>query len=337
MLPRWGATLALCLVVGAFALLILAGCKTSAADAVPKAIAVTDREAARLDEVQDQKTAEAANYVFATGVALREAPEELRPVEVATQMNDRAQGLLGAPDAAQIVEIQNRVGALLSENVELRAQGIRSQVIADKKISELSQREKQAKADLEAAQLKERETATKAAKEVKEANDERDQIKDKYEGGLLGFLGIKSVWAGLHRLVTVGFWVIVIGGVLLLVGFILLRNAARFGGGPIATAVFGIIENIIAVPMRWLGQAAPGAIEKAGHVTHEVFSQTLAALDVTNSGFRKVVDAIQTARDAAEQHGKPVTIEGLLGEIKMSDAEKAVVKRFLKELNWIKD
>lgn len=111
------------------AVLLVCGCTSIGPQRAQKVV-----ELAKVEEKVAQK---ASANAYATGLALKAAPQTNRAVAVAQTFNEKTKALLPKPDYDTIIEYESIVAGLLSENEKQRAQGQKALTQADAEISAL--------------------------------------------------------------------------------------------------------------------------------------------------------------------------------------------------------
>jgi hypothetical protein len=151
------------------------------------------------------------------------------------------------------------------------------------------------------------------------ANDKNKADLDEYHG----WFGLKAVFLGMSQFVKTSMWVML--GVAVL--FIVLRFASQ--SSPVAAAIFGIFEQVVAGFIKMVEWAFPKAINFAGHVTKGAYDQVSSLL-------KKLVDNIQSIKEVEKRTGHDITLKEVLKELdkSMDSHEKEFVDKIKKELGY---
>lgn len=280
------------------------------------------KEAKQADKIETIVQKQAANdhysvnqiaaLSYGVGYSLNKLTNEVpREVSVAKDLNGRILTLSGMPSLEDMKEMEKVVDTLRTNLVE----GRKLLAKRDKEI-QLLQSEK------ESLTLQKDEAVKKymdIAESTARSNDKNKADLDEYHG----WFGLKAVFLGMSQFVKTSMWVMLGGAVL----FIVLRFASQ--ASPVAAAIFGIFEQIVAGGIKMVEWAFPKAINFAGHVTKGSYEQVSSLL-------KKLVDNIQSIKEVEKRTGHDITLKEVLKELdkSMDTKEKEFVDKIKKELGY---
>lgn len=250
-----------------------------------------------------------------TDYALNKVTNKEPPVYVAKDINQRIMSLSGKPNLQAEKEIWEMVDNLISQNAQLRLKGQKELQQKDLEIAKLQEITKvlDEKKDVEIAKY------MKIASDTAMLADTRKAELDEYQG----WFGIKAVVKGLSQFVKTSMWILI--GIAIV--FIILRFAAS--ANPVAAAIFGLFEQVVAGVVKTIQVLFPKAISFAGHISKESYNQVSSLL-------KKLVDNIQNIKQIEKKTGKDITLKEVLVELdkSMDQSEKELVSKIKKELGY---
>lgn len=239
---------------------------------------------------------------------LGEVPKE---VLIAKDLNGRILTLSGMPSLESIKEMENIVDSLRTNVI----QGQRLLAKKDKEIKTLQ--------DEKENLIQQKDDAIKKYMEISKStamqSDKNKADLDEYHS----WFGLKAVYLGMSQFVKTSMWVLI--GILIL--FIILRLASQVS--PVASAIFGLFEQIVAGGVKGVQVLFPKALNFAGHISKEAYNQVSSLL-------KKLVDNIQSIKEIEKRTGHDITLKEVLVELdkSMDSNEKELVKKIKKELGY---
>jgi hypothetical protein len=262
-----------------------------------------------------EKLTTIADLAYGTDYALGKVNEPPREVTVARDMNQRVMSLSGSPTLEKMKEMQATIDNLTSTLTLERDVGKQKLEVKDLEISAIQNATK----ELSIAKDNEIRKYMLVAQEAASVSDEYKKKLQEYEG----WFGLKAVFKGLWQFIKSSMWILGIGGIL----FLILRFAASTN--PVAAAIFGIFEQMIAWVINTIKVVFPKALAIAGNVFKEVYDRSATLL-------KKLVDNIQSIKEIEKKTGKDITLKELLAELDrtMDESEREMIRKIKKDLGY---
>jgi hypothetical protein len=261
------------------------------------------------------KLTEVSSLSYGVDVALDKEINASTNVKVAKDLNIRVLSLTGTPSIEEMNRMKQMVDDLTSQLRLEKERGAKALASKDKDIQGIQTEED--------VLLTVKETEVKkymdlAAVTASKADASQAQLNQMNRWGGLG-----AIWYGIKRLIIRLAWVLGIGSML----FIILRVASM--SNPIASAIFGIFDQIGSWAVHTIQFLIPKAVSLAGNVSTSLFNSY-------KSTMVKIVDAVQMAKNNAAISGKTPSVEDVVNQLEktMSLEEKAIVNDIKKQLNW---
>lgn len=305
-------------------LLILTGCatffKSSGKNTKSEEKARTNVEnvEGRIVENNKDKMEELKQLTYGTGYALEKEENPSKNVEVAKELNTRAQSLTGVPTLDEVKKMRQLIDDLTSE---LNTERERGQKTLEEKDAEIKRIQANSALLVEAKDAEIRKYMKIAADTASKA----DVIQGKLNQ-MDSFFGLGAVFYGLKKFVISMAWIL--GGLSLL--YIILRFAAM--SNPIAASIFSIFDIAMSWFVHVIKLLAPKALEVAGHTTTAISNQYR---DIVV----KMVDGIESLKEkqaALGDSGQRYTLNELLLEFSklMDSNEKAIVMKIKHDIGY---
>lgn len=241
---------------------------------------------------------------FSLGKITNNIPQE---VEIAKGLNHRILTLSGMPSVDEIRLMEETINNLRT-NV---AYGQRLLSKRDSIISSLQEDNLELKKQKDLETKKYQELAQMTARKA----DTTKAVLDEYRG----WFGLKAVLLGMKQFFLTSLYVIV--GVLIV--FAIIRGFASTN--PIASAILGILEQIVSWFINGIKYLFPKAISLAGHIPKiefDGYKQTLIHL----------IDSIQLVKEKNPNATLKEALEEVSKSMDVSDKER--VDQIKKSLNW---
>jgi hypothetical protein len=256
-----------------------------------------------------------AGLAYGTGYALSKVSDPPKEVGVAIDLNQRIVSLAGSPTVEKMKEMQAMIDKLTSQLASERKEGRELLQTKDLIITALQDETKALAVERELEISKYIATAQQLAATA----DGYKQELQEYQG----WFGLRAVGKGLWQFVKSSAWFLGIGGFL----FILLRLLST--ASPVASAIFGIFENIVSWGINTIKIVFPKALTMAGQISKEVYDKSTGLL-------YKIVDNIQVIKDVEKRSGKDITLKELLIELDKSldTDQKETILQIKKNLGY---
>ncbi len=268
---------------------------------------IADNATAKVDNI--------ASLAFGTDYALSKVTNPPIAVSVARDMNQRVVSIAGSPTIDKMKEMQEVIDKLTSTLATEREKGKLLITVKDANIAAL-QHEARLLSDARDDEIRQYMAEAKQAAAVSDGYKKTVDQMDNWGG-------IGAIWYGIKKLVIKMAWFLGIGSIL----FLILRIASI--SNPIAGAVFGIFEQVVAWGINAIKVVFPKALSFAGHVSADVY-------DAGQSILKKIVDNIQNLKAMEEKLGHDLTLKELLVELNnsMNPVEKEEIAKIKKELGY---
>lgn len=283
---------------------------------VEQAIVNNDRD--KLDEL--------SNLTYGVGYALNKIDNPSKEVNVAKDLNDRAQSITGAPTLEEMQKMKKLIDDLTSQLATEREHGQQELQDRDQQIKQL-QSEAKSLADAKDNEIRK---YMQIAQTTAEKADVYKGTLDKMNS----YLGLGAVFYGLKRFFISSAWILGIFSVL----FLVLRFASNTN--PIAKAVFSIFETILSWFVHLIKGLAPKAVELANYTPNVI-------VDAYKKTLYKLIDCIETIRQKQKElvqdavaANKPVetyTVDELMEDVAktMGDSDKKLITDIKHELGYL--
>ena len=314
--------------VVALTIIVLVGCSSilnnnqGVFGKAQKKDAAIDAQIKLVEKAQAQTDADRLAHIgaFSKGgveYSLNKIPDTnvTKEVTVAKQMNQRVEALANKPDFKEVEAIQKIVDELLSQVDKTRLEGEKALAAKDKELVKMQQLVK----DLNS----QREAEIAAAMKLADENAAKNDQLTKTLGQMDKWFGLGAIVYGLKKFIISAAWILGIGSVL----FIILRILAT--SNPIASAIFGVFDQIGSWLIHTIAVIFPKALSLAGNVSTQLFNSYKGVMT-------KFVDAVQMAKTTAAAAGKEPNLKDVLDALEktMDSNEKAIVDDIKKSLNW---
>jgi len=268
---------------------------------------IADNASAKVDTI--------AGLAYGTEYALSKVTNPPIAVSVARDMNQKVVSIAGSPTVDKMKEMQEIIDKLTSTLAKEREQGKLLIGIKDANIAEL-QHEAKILNDARDIEIRNYMADAKQAAAISDGYKTTVEQMDSWGG-------IGAIWYGIKKLVIRMAWFLGIGSIL----FLILRIASV--SNPIAGAVFGIFEQVVAWGINAVKVVFPKALSFAGHVSSDVY-------DAGQSILKKIIDNIQNLKAMEDKLGHDITLKELLAELNtsMDPIEKEEIAKIKKELGY---
>ena len=249
--------------------------------------------------------------------ALDKDTNNLPPINVAKELNDRVISLAGNPDVKDVVRIKKVVDDLISE---VESEQKRGKIELSKLDKELQYSQSQ-RDILQRSYDKKSEEYRKISEKIAEVSDEHEAVVEQMDK----WFGLGAVFYGLKKFLISAMWIFAIGSIL----FLVLRVLSQTN--PAAAAVFGIFEIAASGFLRLVKTVLPNSFGHAKFVQTETSEKYRLALD-------KMIDVLQSLKE----QNKVLPPESKFGmdkafaefNNKMDESEKKTVSERLISLGW---
>jgi hypothetical protein len=293
--------------------LLVGGCKTSNVEKVQKTKDGLAETRVDLAKNEGEKLQQVATLASGTDYSLKAVTNPPVQVKTAIDFNNRVLNITGNPNIDELNKIKELTDLLNSEVQKEKDKGAKLLKQRDDEILALQVKQKEIE-DVYEEQIKGLETqASQVAKKADALQVTVDEVNS--------WMGLGGVMYGLKRFVTIG----VTGILIFLICFMVLRFLAATN--PIAGAIFGIFEHIVASIINLLKGVAPKALQFSNHIELPTFNKHKNTLDT-------VVDTLESLKTIQKRSSTKMSLDDVFVELdKNLDAEEKILINELKTIN----
>lgn len=268
-----------------------------------------------LNENSKEKMKQVQSLSYGVGYALKKAPTNNVPVNIANELNERIVSLSGSPNMEEVNKMKVMVDKLTSKIIEEQKLGRELLKKKDEEITAIQKERDILKEELDSKQDELSAAATKMSQQADETKSKLDAMN--------GFFGLGAIFYGIKRFITSCLIFILVFSII----FLVLRILAATN--PIAAAFFSIFNMIGGMLLQAIKSLAPGSLKSANLVTndeHNYYKDTLY----------KIVDNVQEVKQNGKVLNKDLLIKDLFDKLdrNLSDHDKDLIARVKKELKW---
>ena len=272
----------------------------------------------KIGKKEELQKAQAAGLAQGVNYSLGQITNPPVEVKTAITLNDRIMSILGSPKMDETKKIKEIVDLLNSKVEDEKKKGESLLESKDKEITKLQKEKEKLQKEYDEQIF----DLTEQARLAAENADAKQQTLD----SLGGWFGLNAVMWGLKKFFFTSLTFIIVFAII----FLLLRVLSTVN--PIAGAAFAIFDMIGSLVVTTFKALTPKAFEMSKLVSTEKFNEYRAPLI-------KIIDIIQSFKYEQEKYPeKVISIQQILDEFdrEMDRPEKDLVKKILKEMNWIK-
>lgn len=272
----------------------------------------------KIGKKEELQKAQAAGLAQGVNYSLGQITNPPVEVKTAITLNDRIMSILGSPKMDETKKIKEIVDLLNSKVEDEKKKGESLLESKDKEISKLQKEKEKLQKEYD-EQINE---LTEQARIAAENADAKQQTID----AMGGWFGLNAIIWGAKKFFFTSLTFIMVFVVI----FLVLRVLSTVN--PIAGAAFAVFDMIGSLIVSTFKMLTPKAFEMSKLVSSEKFDQYRSPLV-------KIIDIVQEFKVEQEKHPeKTISIQDILDEFdrEMDKPEKDLVKKILKEMNWIK-
>lgn len=272
----------------------------------------------KIGKKEELQKAQAAGLAQGVNYSLNQITNPTVEVKTAITLNDRIMSILGSPKMDETKKIKEIVDLLNSKVEDEKKKGESLLESKDKEITKLQKEKEKLQKEYDDQIFELTEQARLAAENA----DAKQQTLD----SLGGWFGLNAVMWGLKKFFFTSLTFIIVFAII----FLILRVLSTVN--PIAGAAFAIFDMIGSLVVSTFKALTPKAFEMSKLVSTEKFNEYRSPLI-------KIIDIIQSFKYEQEKYPeKIISIQHILDEFdrEMDRPEKDLVKKILKEMNWIK-